>query len=239
MSIRKFSARDGAALIGLPAVALAALAATLVAVPDAAASQAGVPGTVVVQSNAHGSVLKAAPGIQNKQALIHSLAAARMAPATADLSLNHNVSLSPFNSETITPPGGNPGEIFASGTSFVEVPFFEGSANFTQNQSTVAWLGLQPFNADNVIQTDEWQVDTFGFSVTVSDPPSGSVSTSNGDVQWQTTVADNWMSTHSWDQVGFDAGILGSIYSVRFNETGAFQFGSSFFATTGSDSATV
>jgi hypothetical protein len=239
MSIRKFSVRGGAALIGLPAVALTALAATLMVAPDAMASQSGIPGTVVVQSSAHGTVLKAAPGTQNKQALIRSVAATRLGPNAAALSLNHNVSLSSSNSETITPPGGNSGEIFASGTSFVQVPFFEGSANFTDNQSTVAWLGLQPFNADNVIQTDEWQVDTFGFSVTVSNPPSGSVSTSNGDVQWQTTVANNWMSAHSWDQVGFDAGLLGSIYRVRFNETGAFQFGSSFFATTGSDSAIV
>lgn len=239
MSIRKFSGQGRVALIGIPAVALAALAGTLMVAPDVAASPSGIPGTVVVQSSVHGTVLKAAPGIRNKEALIRSLTAALMRPDTVSLSLNNNHALTPANSEVITPPGGSSGDIIATGQSFVEVPFFETNANFTQNQSIVAWLGLKPFNADNVIQTDDWHVSTFGFSVTVSNPPSGSVSTSSGDVQWQTTVANNFMSTHSWDQVGFDAGLFGSIYRIQFNETGAFQFGSSFFATTGSDNAIV
>lgn len=139
---------------------------------------------------------------------------------------SHDQGLSPAGSVTITPPGGTSGAIKASGYSFVRVPALETHASFEQNSSTAQWLGARPFNATSVTHTDTWGVD--GVNISASIPAGVGFSGSNSQVQWQTAIGNNWASYHNWNQVYFSAF---AIYRIKRGVSGAFQFGSSFYAS--------
>jgi hypothetical protein len=189
---------------------------------------------VVVYSDAHGQVLTADPAVTDKAAVI-----APESPAGGVITNSHDQTLSASGSRPITPPGGTTGNITAAGSSFVRVPAIETSANFDQSTSHVSWLGARPFNANSVTHTDVWHVDWVGVSPSISGAPSGSITQGPGEVRWPTTVRNNWTSSHSWDRVTFTTGPFGFVYRIRRDVIGEFQFGSSFFAVTASDSALV
>lgn len=176
-------------------------------------------------------------GVMTKSALSEQGSSdAANAPMNPQLDNNHWLHLR--ESSSITPPGGRTGEITANGESYLQVRFFQRNrATFTKNSSRVAWLGDSPFNADKVIHTDNWRVDAFPGAITISNAPDGSISEQPGDLQWQTEVENSWISQHSWDEVTFTTSAV--LYRSRFNVTGAFQFGSSFFVVTARDSAST
>jgi hypothetical protein len=147
----------------------------------------------------------------------------------AALALNHNTNLDPGSSRRITPPGGTTGTIKTTGHSYVKVPFLETSANYTNNSSAVSWLGSRPFNATSITHTDHWHNSGISISVSVSWPPGIGFSGSGGSASWTTTTKGTWKTTHSWDSVRFG----GVITKIHYDVTGSFQFGSSYYATTG------
>jgi hypothetical protein len=211
---------------GLAAGAAFALLASI-AQPAAAASGGTTATTrVVVNVPGHGSVLAAVGGPKSA-----STPAKVVTP-----NLDNNVNLNPYGSRNITPPGGSNAAIQAYGHSYVQVPFFETSANYTNDTSTVQWLGGTPFNATSVTHTDYWTNDGIAISVSVSWPPGIGFSGSGSSASWATTVNNTWRTTHDWDSVYFSAF---DIYRVHFNVTGSFQFGSSFYGITGSSSSLV
>lgn len=181
-------------------------------------------------------VVVSVPGHGSAQAAVGGTKSATMPARVVTPMLDNNVNLYPSGSRNITPPGGSTAAIQAYGHTYVQVPFFETSANYTNNTSTVQWLGATPFNATSVTHTDSWTNDGVAISVSISWPPGIGFSGSGSSASWATTVSNTWRTTHDWDSVYFSAF---DIYRVHFNVTGAFQFGSSFYGVTGSSSSLV
>lgn len=72
----------------------------------------------------------------------------------------HIVTLSGYNSMTITPPGGAADDIVATFDDTLNVGF-TGSGSVDGNSHTY-WLGLTPFNADRVTLTDQFTFTGIG-----------------------------------------------------------------------------
>lgn len=216
----KISSRTWAASL---AASLPLLLLASVAEPAAAAT-----GTtkVVISVPGHGSVTAAVGGTKS----------ATMPAHVVTPMLDNNTNLYPSGSRNITPPGGSTAAIQAYGHSYVQVPFIETSANYTSDTSTVQWLGSTPFNATSVTHTDTWSNDGISISVSISWPPGIGFSGSGSSAGWTTTVSNTWRTTHDWDSVYFSAF---DIYTIHFNVTGSFQFGSSFYGVTGASSSLV
>jgi hypothetical protein len=222
--------------------------------------------TVVVQSNAHGKVLTAAPWVTDKNALVRlarptgvprggqpaipqrGQAAARLSEqfGTQSGGVSHadrNQWLYPSGRTSVTPPQGRPADLVATGSSYVYVPYLNYYASFTQSSSRVAWLGSAPLVADSIQHTDQWHADFFGISFVAKGAPEGATTKSDAssvDVQWTTTVNKNWYSEHAWDRVDFmPTDWFGQLYRIRHTVTGVFQFGSSFYTVEGDGRAFV
>jgi hypothetical protein len=201
-----------------------------VIVPIGSSATAAAPTTVALSSDEHGRVLTAAPSVVDKVSLLRT-ASAPQAPAA----LSGGPSASNRN-QWVYPSArtqGRDGELVALGSTYVEMPYLNYYAYFKNSSSRVAWLGTSPFVADNVTHTDQWHLDYFGGPFTASRTPAGAqIAADSGsiDVKWTTTVAGNWYSEHSWDQVDFmPVTWFGQIYRIRHTVTGTFQFGSSFY----------
>ncbi|MER5915150.1 hypothetical protein ABT124_33005 [Streptomyces sp. NPDC001982] len=220
-----------------------------------------VPGTVVVEENAHGRVLTADPSARDKQgivAAVHELRreqqqeseATPTATATGGGGGHGDQSgfpvrdswLTSSKSRRVTVPGGE-GSIAAAGASYVKVPFMEYYAIFTGTSSDVSWLGERPFNADSIEHTDTWNVGSVGAPFWVVGAPQGAKVASTGstaEASWTTTVQDNWYSEHAYDQVAFyppSQDDYSNVFRISHSVTGTFQFGSSFYTVTSRDRA--
>ncbi|MFJ1971430.1 hypothetical protein ACIO93_22445 [Streptomyces sp. NPDC087903] len=221
-----------------------------------------VPGTVVVEENAHGRVLTADPSARSKRKLVaavHELREARQQPAdepapapTATGGDGGHGDQSGFpvrdqwlnssKSRKVAVPGGE-GTLAAAGASYVKVPFMEYYAQFTDTSSDVSWLGNRPFNADSIEHTDTWDVGSVGAPFWVVGAPQGATVKSTGstaEASWTTTVQDNWYSEHAYDQVAFyppSQDDYSNVFRISHSVTGTFQFGSSFYTVTSRDRA--
>lgn len=220
-------------LAGLVAVA-GLVAATLVQANAATAD------TVVVLSNAHGEVLVAAPDVTDKSALTSTplTQSQQKAAAAGPVKATQNQWLYPTGTAGAGAADAAKGTITAAGASYVVEPYLDYYAIFNSTTSRVAWTGNAPFNADSVKQVDDWHVDYFGDPFTVTGAPAGSTTTigaTSADVQWATTEQNTWFSQHSWDSVSFQPSGFGQIFRVRYDVTGVFQFGSTFYTVTGDD----
>lgn len=226
------------------------------------AADTTVPGTVVVEENAHGRVLTADPSAHDKQALVdavHELRRERErqtsdptpTPTSTGGGGGHGDQtgfpvrdswLTSAKSKRVTVPGGR-GSIEAAGASFVKVPFMEYYAIFTDTSSDVSWLGERPFNADSIQHTDTWDVGSVGAPFWVVGAPQGARTTSSGSgaqASWSTTVQNNWYSEHAYDQVAFyppNQDDYSNVFRISHSVTGTFQFGSSFYTVTSRDRA--
>lgn len=154
-----------------------------------------VPGTVVVKEDAHGKVFTAEASVRNKRDLVaevqkrraeHQKAPKAPAPAAPGVAAGDGGGhgdqsgfpvrdqwLNSTKSERISVPGAGQGELVASGSSFVKVPFMEYYAIFTDTSSDVAWLGTRPFNADSIEHTDNWRIGSVGAPFWVVGAPQG------------------------------------------------------------------
>ncbi|GLZ36307.1 hypothetical protein Lesp02_84940 [Lentzea sp. NBRC 105346] len=152
--------------------------------------------------------------------------------ASAPAAANRNQTLSSQARNTIS-PNGKPGDIVASGSSFVVVPYLNYFASFNQTTSKVAWLGTSPVVADSIQHTDSWHVDYFGGPYEAKGAPQGAQITGDTgslDVAWSTTANQTWYSEHKWDRVDIaPPSWFGQIYRIKHTVTGTFQFGSSFY----------
>ena len=220
------------------------------------AADRAVPGTVVVQENAHGRVLTADPSVRNKQALVRAVHEQRRErerqtseptpTASATGGGGHgdqtgfpvrDAWLTSDASRRVSVPGGT-GTLAASGASFVKVPFMEYYAIFTDTSSDVSWLGDRPFAADSIQHTDTWNVGSVGAPFWVVGAPQGAKVTSTGstaEASWTTTVQNTWYSEHAYDQVAFyppNQDDYSNVFRISHSVTGTFQFGSSFYTVT-------
>ncbi|MEV4517928.1 hypothetical protein AB0K00_54345 [Dactylosporangium sp. NPDC049525] len=205
------------------------VALALVAALGAPAYAEATPnGSVVVSQQAGGQVTKADPSWTGDKP------AAPEPPVTTQALCSVNCPLTPSASKSITPPGGTTGNINAYGTTTADVtrPFpylVPCQVNYRNSTSTVSWTGSKPYNATNVTQTDTWDTDSIGVSITISSPPGGSFSPAKGTQQWSTTTGDTWRTTHSWNNIQMRSCAWGRITGVNFNESGSFQFGSAYY----------
>lgn len=221
-----------------------------------------VPGTVVVEENAHGRVLTADPSARDKRkivAAVHELRRERQRQTTEPAPTatatggggGHGDQtgfpvrdswLTSAKSRKVSVPGGE-GTIAAAGASYVKVPFMEYYAIFTDTSSDVSWLGERPFDADSIQHTDTWDVGSVGAPFWVVGAPQGAkvASTgSNAQASWTTTVQDTWYSEHAYDQVAFyppNQDDYANVFRISHSVTGTFQFGSSFYTVTSRDRA--
>lgn len=140
--------------------------------------------------------------------------------------------------QRLSVPGGGRGAAGVAGATFVEVPFMEYYAVFTDTTSDVAWLGRRPFDADSIKHTDTWSIGSVGAPfVVVGAPESASTETavSGAEVSWSTTAEDTWFSRHEHDRVAFyppDPDAYSNVFRISHTVTGTFQFGASFFTVT-------
>lgn len=228
------------------------------------AADRSVPGTVVVEENAHGRVLTADPSVRDKEALVRAVHELRRehvrqtseptptpTPSATGGGGGHgdqtgfpvrDAWLTSDKSRRVSVPGGT-GTIAAAGASFVKVPFMEYYAQFTDTSSDVSWLGDRPFTADSIQHTDTWNVGSVGAPFWVVGAPQGAKVTSTGstaEASWTTTVQDNWYSEHAYDQVAFyppNQDDYSNVFRISHSVTGTFQFGSSFYTVTSRDRA--
>ncbi|MER6121624.1 hypothetical protein ABT173_02765 [Streptomyces sp. NPDC001795] len=221
-----------------------------------------VPGTVVVEENAHGKVLTADASVRDKRRLVAAVHKERLereqqtgtptpTPTATGQGGGHGDQtgfpvrdqwLNSAKSRKVAAPGGE-GVLSAAGASYVKVPFMEYYAIFTDTSSDVSWLGERPFNADSIQHTDTWDVGSVGAPFWVVGAPQGaSVKSTGSDAQasWTTTVQDNWYSEHAYDQVAFyppNQNDYSNVFRISHSVTGTFQFGSSFYTVTSRDRA--
>ena len=154
--------------------------------------------------------------------------------ADAALALNNNTTLSSTNDITRTPPGGRAGTLRARGYSYVKVPLLETGATYTNNEAHTWWLGASPVNASSVKLSETWA--NSGISISLSFPLGAGFSGTGGSTTDTTSVSKNWQ-VHSYvDTVKFTAF---DIYRVRHTVTGKFQFGTTAFTVTTTDSSLV
>jgi hypothetical protein len=140
--------------------------------------------------------------------------------------------LTPRASTTITVPGGSTANIRANGRSTVVADYIPlvgvTQAKFLNNSATVAWVGVNPFYATSVTLTENWDIDYAALSWSFSGAPSGTIGLGSGRISWSMTGGTTRGLDHAWPEVRLSvAG--GFIYRTRFDVTGHFQFGSSFF----------
>jgi hypothetical protein len=231
--------RTRAAALTVGVIAVTATIATTTAQAEAPAQ----PTTkVVAWSQDGGKVLVAAPGVRDKSLVTPDTIIGQQDSGPVigpDGYPDRNKLLNPTGRETVSATGGSVGPIEAVGSSHVEIPFLEYFAMYEENQSHVAWLGESPFNADSISHTDTWAVDFVGTGYVIVGAPPGSTQqngSGSASVTWTTTVADNWYSEHHWPFVAFFPETppqFGQLFRVQSSVTGTFQFGSSFYTTTG------
>ncbi|GHD90574.1 hypothetical protein [Streptomyces naganishii] len=223
------------------------------------AAAATVPGTVVVEEDAHGKVLTADSSVRDKRALVDAVHEQRRekerqtgtptptpTPTATGGGGGHGDQtgfpvrdqwLDSAKTRKAAVPGGQ-GTLSAAGASYVKVPFMEYYAIFTDTSSDVSWLGERPFDADSIEHTDTWDVGSVGAPFWVVGAPQGATvrsTGSNAQASWTTTVKDNWYSEHAYDQVAFyppNQDDYSNVFRISHSVTGTFQFGSSFYTVT-------
>jgi hypothetical protein len=255
--------RRTAALAATGALTLGGLAVGITGgATGSTAADRTVPGTVVVEENAHGRVLTADASTRDKRKLVAAVHEQRRAQqqtpeptptptATGGDGGGHGDQtgfpvrdqwLSSSKSKRVAVPGGE-GVLSAAGASYVKVPFMEYYAIFTNTSSDVSWLGDRPFSADSIEHTDTWDVGSVGAPFWVVGAPQGAKVKSTGstaEAGWTTTVQDNWYSEHAYDQVAFyppSQDDYSNVFRISHSVTGTFQFGSSFYTVTSRDRA--
>jgi TolB protein len=143
--------------------------------------------------------------------------------APAGTSPNENVVLNRNRALAVNaqqPAGG--GTMTVTGTSAVQVPFFQYGAVFAANSSQVSLTGAA---ADAASITDNWHVDFIGTVAPVSPPPDAVVSAN--DVRWTTAAA-----AHAYPSVGFFALDFNSlIYRIRYRVTATVTVGGTYTVT--------
>jgi hypothetical protein len=194
-----------------------------------------------VPGHVEGTVLTAATEVTDKPALFARTAAAARAPAPGPAGhprrLNHNILLMAEGEQAVSVPGGDAGNIRASGASLALAPFWDTekhTVTYVNSSSQVAWLGSRPFHADKIIHAESWVTDIYGGPATITGGPPGAIPDASGTLRWETEVTGNWFSRHSWAEPIVVAA-QGATYQVGFRVTGTFQFGSSFFVVTGGE----
>jgi hypothetical protein len=155
-------------------------------------------------------------------------------PGQVSPDLNNNKTLSSSSSITRTPPGGSAGTLQSKGYSYVQVPFFETSATYTNNAAHTYWLGSSPFNASSIKLSETWS--NSGVSISLSFPLGAGFSGTGGSTTDTTSVSHNWQVNSYVDTVKFSAF---DIYRVRHTVAGKFQFGTTAFTVTTTDSSLV
>jgi len=102
-----------------------------------------------------------------------------------------------------------------------------GYVTFDSGHSRGAWLGLNPFNADNMYLSDSWSANGIAVSFSCC-PPGAGFSGSGGSASWSGSVANDWQIDHFFDGVQFD---YGALFSVSEGGTATAQFGDQFYST--------
>lgn len=129
----------------------------------------------------------------------------------------------------ILPPGGNWGQQYVAFSSNIYYPTLETWASFSGNSNT-QWWGCCPWNANSVTLSDSFMVS--GIAVSVSLPPSVGFSGSGSNASYSTTNSNNWINSHQYSGVDFNAFDL---YSVGQNTCSSMQFSwKGFYTCTGS-----
>lgn len=225
---------------------LALATASAVASPAGAANASPASpktpkGWIVVEQHDGGRVLKADPRFRGH---VTSLMADNPRASSGEMRAADLCSgfceLSSYDYRDIDPSGAPIGFIQASASSYGYLSNCSGlcapcKVEYSSNNSQVYYfddnsIGNDP---DSVTQTDVWDTDYLGVSIPISYPPGGSVSPGSGKLEWSTTVDDTWQSFHDWEQVIMDTGCgYSRITGLNFGTTGAFQWGSQFFAIT-------
>jgi len=87
-----------------------------------------------------------------------------------------------------------------------------------------AWLGINPYNADEIDYTSQLSFHGFSISVSAGIPPSASVSIgwTSATITYSHNWKNLWWARINWDYVKAD-GIY--IYKVGLRDTAAFVFG--------------
>lgn len=130
-------------------------------------------------------------------------------------------------------PRGAPGH-------YIEVEFGEGVLSYggrveiRNGESSTAWLGGNPFNADTVWLTDAITVRGLNLSVSIGGG-GWSVTGSSVDktITWTGSVNNNWRIRHEYHGITFH----GTGVWVGHNASGRFKFGSSYYTVGASDSS--
>ena len=139
--------------------------------------------------------------------------------------------LSATYTKSITPPGGQAGNITVHFQSTESYPGLETWVVWN-GTSYAKWLGHTPFNAAAITLTDHLHVD--GVIVTVSLPPG--FTGGGSDASFTNTIYNNWPIYHQFNNVTFTCFIC---YGIQEDATATFQFGTSFYTISAHDQASV
>lgn len=160
------------------------------------------------------------------------------------LHLTATCPLDPWGSTEITPPGGNRNKITASGSSdayvtrFLSLPLGAPcKVDYKDNYASVAWWGSNPYNANKVTMTVEWDSDYVAGSISIGSPPSGSLNKGNGLLSWTDSTDNTWRMSLSDPSIYMTVCGSGRLTGVNYRVTGAFKFGSDTYRITGRDGA--
>jgi hypothetical protein len=148
-----------------------------------------------------------------------------------------------YGSRTITPPGGSPDRIEASGsTTAVLGGITDNQVSFNNTSSRVWWYGFNPYNATSVRHTDNWEVDSLGVSPSASVPGGVGWSIGSGgkSASFSREIPNDFRSIHNLASILFRCTpYLCEIYWGRYEVRGFFSFGAAGFEVSDDDPKTI
>ncbi len=191
------------------------------------------PGSVAIY-NQDGNALYVAPASAAADNLSKVLPPPTPSIPTTDSPTDLSVGATPSTSssdptisnsatKTITPPGGSAGPEWIGFNTDVTTTASWWNA-FFNGWSEDEWQGTNPFNCTSVSLSDQYY--TGGVGISVSYPIGVGISGSGSSANWSASVKNTYYIYHQFNNIEF----AGAITDVGQNESGTFQFGSSFYS---------
>lgn len=145
--------------------------------------------------------------------------------------------LFPSASQTLYPPGGTAAEGRVRGqTNYIPYHFIiplvsdtVTSIDYYSTSSRSSWLGSKPYNANSIVHSDTFDIDWAFINGSFSwGGAGGATNFGGGRVGWTVTGYNTWYVQRSFNHIYLSCAPC-HIWRTRYQVSGAFQFGSSYF----------